>query len=261
MLEIIQKTLIEDIYKGTRKLGKYLDAKYPNIDERIDIFVGNRRFGQLDYLKSVYSVVAQILGDEYFEKIALEFVDISIQSSGNRHEYGAGFQEFLQAHPRTSNINYVGEIAAIEWAHFRAFLAEDSFAVSLAHIQSKLGNSEKFGIDLAPSASMFSTRCNSLEIWKAHQKIDFDSIVLIHQTEDYICWRNANDEILFSPIGSLMLKFLENPELGVDFLGTLEQTLESDDDSSKTHEFQIQFAQLVNGELFVLKEDKKCKIF
>lgn len=255
MLETIQKTLLADIHNGTRNLGQFLDDRIPNIDERIDIFVANRRFGQLDYLKSVYSVVAQILGDEYFEKIALEFVDNSIQSSGNRHEYGAGFQEFLRDHTINQDLCYLPEIAAIGWAHFCAYLAQDTSPISMEQIQSKLGIGKKFGIALSPSTSIFRTKYNSLEIWKAHQNADFENIILREQEQKYICWRNLGDEILFSPIMPEMVNFLENPDLSENFLGALEQTLASISAEPKIEEFQIQFAQFVIAELFILNED------
>lgn len=255
MLETIQKTLLGDIYNGTRNLGHFLDDSIAHIDERIDIFVGNRRFGQTDYLRSVYGVVAQILGDEYFEKIALEFVDNSVQLCGNRHEYGAGFQEFLRAHTINQDLYYLPEIAAIDWAHFCAYLAQDTSPISMEQIQSKLVIGEKFGITLSLSASIFKTKYNSLEIWKAHQGADFENIILSEQDQKYLCWRNLGDEILFSPVMPEMLNLLENPNLKVNFLGAIEQSLASISAAAKIEEFQIQFAQFVSGELFILSED------
>lgn len=249
MLETIQQTFIDDIYKSTRNLGQYLDRSVPNIDERIDIFVNNRRLCHLDYLKSVYETIVQILGEAFFDAMALEFIDISVQKGGNRHEYGADFPDFLRAHKGLSDLHYVGDVAAVEWAHFQAFLGYDAVPISMNEIGALMAAQTKFGLKLVPGSSLFSNYYNGLEIWNAHQGTEFENIALVKKASNLLCWRDQDDEILFFEVSNLMANFLRSQTLKTDFALAIENVIMGAE-QAEIEIFQSQFAQAIGATAF-----------
>ena len=252
MLEAIQKTLLDDIHNGSRNLGAYLDKNIPNIEERIDIFYGNRLHSTLDYLKTLYPIVLQILGEEFFEKISRQFIATHKFDSGNRHDYGGWFAPFLHSHQDLTQFLYVADVAQIEWAHFRAFLAEDRLAISFEKLSELLVAGTAFGIEFAPSASAIATEYNGFEIWQAHQNGDFEQIILRREKSNIFCWRNGNDETLFLEISGSTLTFITNPLIGINFAAALEKALSRQSDVNQIQIMQNQFAQLVQSGAFVL---------
>lgn len=254
MLEAIQKTLLDDVHNGTRKLGAYLDKSITNIEERIDIFYGNRLHGTLDYLKTLYPVVLQLLGEEFFEKIARQFINSHKLESGNRHDYGGWFATFLRSHQDLAKFLYVADVAAIEWAHFRAFLAEDRSVISFEKLGELMAAGTVFGIEYAPGACTIAAEYNSFEIWQAHQNGDFEQIILRREKSNIVCWRDANDEILFLEISNSTLVFITNPLMGINFAAALERALSRLSDEDQIQIMQNQFAQLVQNGAFVLSD-------
>lgn len=250
MLEIIQKTLLADIKNGTRNLAPFLDEAIPNIDERIDIFIGNRRFGHLEYLKSIYPICLQIMGTDFFDQVCFGFIDASWQKSGNRHEFGGEFAGFLAQHQSIKPIKYTSEIAQIEWAHFCASIANDDIALTLETLGGKIANGSKFGIKFVESCTLMAHSFNAIEIWREHQKPSFDEIALCKVKSNLLCWRGADDEILFSNICDEFAALLANPNLGSDFTATLEQAINTCGTHEKIKSFQEQFAATANGGAF-----------
>lgn len=254
MLETIQGTLIADIYEMKRALAPYIDGKIPNIEARIDIFVNNRIFGHLDLLCSIYSVTNQILGADFFEAIAREFIAISVQPSGNRHEYGKDFATYLANCPRLEALRYVGDVAAIEWAHFCAILAEDALATDLNEIQEWLEIGAAFGVKLHPSAQIIECQWNALEIWQAHQNLPFDDIDLRADNSKLLCWRDQNCEILFLSITDLAAALIAHSDFENDFATALADVVGSTVDQVEASNFQSVFAQMVDAGALTIKE-------
>ncbi|MEK7661826.1 MAG: DNA-binding domain-containing protein [Pseudomonadota bacterium] len=255
MLETIQKTLIEDIHNVSRNLAPYLDESIANIGARIDIFANNRKFGHLDLLASIYPTTKQLLGEDFFDAIAKDFIAGTAQASGNRHEYGGDFARFLASHSRLEKMQYVGEVAAIEWMHFGANLADDAAAITIGEIAAKMEAGEVFGLALHPSATHISCNWNALEICQAHQKLPFEGIELQASKSNLLCWRDQDDEVLFSKISDDFSNLLLMSQLKTNFGVALSEAILSQESSSETSIFQTEFAQLTDAGIFTISKE------
>lgn len=255
MLEVIQKMLIDDIRNHTRNLARFLDQSIPNIDARLDIFANNRTFGHLDFLASIYPITKQLLGEDFFDAITKDFISTSEQSGGNRHEYGSDFGQFLNQNPKLDSFAYIGGIAAIEWAHFTANLAEDAVAISLGEISAKLEAGDIFGLALHPSTTIINCQFNALEIWQAHQASVFEGIELRECQSNLLCWRDEDDEVLFSRISEDFSNLLSHPQLKIDFAAAISEAISATQNPTETAQFQTEFAELTNAGLFIISTE------
>jgi|GEM_PF-1130219 hypothetical protein len=257
MLEIIQRTLIDDIYNTKRELAPYLDDTVPNIDARIDIFVNNRIFGHLDLLAAIYPVTKQILGADFFDAITKEYISVSVQPSGNRHEYGIGFAQFLRSNQKLENMQFVADVASIDWAYFHAALAHDANVIGIDEIGSRLAAGEIFGIKLHPSLTMISCQFNALEIWQAHQELPFEGIELIKLPTSVICWRDQNDEVLFAQVSNEFLNLIHHPHLASNFSLALSDAIGDLESQDQTTVFQAEFAHLVTAGIWTITKEEE----
>ncbi len=79
-------------------------------------------------LRSAYPVVAQLIGDEDFDRMATDFWHRHPPRRGDLAQWGAALPEFLHANPLLADEPYLGDVAAIEWALHGAALATDQAA-------------------------------------------------------------------------------------------------------------------------------------
>ncbi|HSW81885.1 MAG TPA: DNA-binding domain-containing protein, partial [Usitatibacter sp.] len=67
-------------------------------------------------LAATYPVVRRLVGEAFFAEAARRFVLSHASASGDLTEYGAGFPAFLAAYPHASALEYLPDVARLEWA-------------------------------------------------------------------------------------------------------------------------------------------------
>ena len=67
-------------------------------------------------LAATYPVVRRLVGEAFFAEAARRFVLSHASVSGDLTEYGAGFPAFLAAYPHASALEYLPDVARLEWA-------------------------------------------------------------------------------------------------------------------------------------------------
>src|SRR6185436_9928463 len=78
-----------------------------------------------DALAAVYPVVQRLLGQGFFEYACDAFIRRHPPRSGNLHDFGAEFAEFLAGFEAASTLTYLPDTARLEWSWHVAFHAAD----------------------------------------------------------------------------------------------------------------------------------------
>lgn len=86
-----------------------------------------RLLGLMACLEDIYPAVAAGLGCG-FKAYARDYVQAHPQTTGDRAAYGAGFGDFLQAHPHLGELTWLPDLARYEHALHQAEIAEDAVA-------------------------------------------------------------------------------------------------------------------------------------
>jgi len=81
--------------------------------------------GLTDALTMAYPVVHKLVGGEFFEYLADDFIRRTPSRSGNLHHYGREWPEFLRLHPKVADMAYLPDVARLEWACHEVFFAAD----------------------------------------------------------------------------------------------------------------------------------------
>ncbi len=85
-------------------------------------------------LRLSFPAVQRLVGAEFFEGAAREFIRHDPPSSAYLNDYGAGFPDFLRSFAPASALAYLGDVAQLEWAVNRALHAADVPSLELARL-------------------------------------------------------------------------------------------------------------------------------
>lgn len=93
--------------------------------ENIEIYHNNVIVTLLKTLKNAYPMIEKIVGEDFFLAAAREYTRRYPSRSGNLHDYGEYFSDFLTEYPPALPLIYLPEVANVEWAiHTLQFAAE-----------------------------------------------------------------------------------------------------------------------------------------
>lgn len=104
-------------------LGEATDAGFA---ARFAIHRNNVRSARIEALRQGFPVLERLLGAEYFTALAGVFIQQHPPRSAVFHEYGAELASFIEAFPPLAQLNYLADIARLEWARISAFHAADT---------------------------------------------------------------------------------------------------------------------------------------
>ncbi len=95
----------------------------------------NTGFGTLvNALRLSFPAVQRLVGAEFFEAAAREFIRRHPPRSAYLNDYGADFPGFLAGYAPASALAYLGDVALLEWAVNRALHASDAARLDLGRL-------------------------------------------------------------------------------------------------------------------------------
>ncbi len=203
-LRELQRDFVEAVYGGDESAfaQKALADEFSG-RERLRLY-REIAFGNMtDALRSAYPVVEQLVGKEFFDGAAREFIRRHPSRSGDLHDFGAEFAGFLSRFPPAAALEYLPDVARLEWARHKIFFAADSDAFPadrLAQVpQSRYGH---LRFKLNPACRLVRSRFPILRIWEIHQP-DYcgERTVDLNEGGADLLVRRRDRAIVLSPLG------------------------------------------------------------
>lgn len=123
-----------------------------------------------DALAATYPVVCRLVDARFFRYAADRYIRAHPPAAPCLFEYGESFAEFLATFGPCQHLEYLPDVARIEWAINRALHADDAAALDAA----RLGEvpADRIGsvtLALHPSVSFLSSPWPADRIWRANQ--------------------------------------------------------------------------------------------
>ena len=160
--------------------------------DRLNIYHNAYRFRLADVLFDTYEHTAIYLGSDWFNQLALSYVQSHHSNSPNIGLYGKEFPDFLA--DQLADDLEVSELAEMDWKLRRAFDGLDSSVMtpdSLPQLASE--NSDSLCFEFVPTLSLATQYYNTLDIWHA---IDDDrappSVERLDRPIDILIWRKGH---------------------------------------------------------------------
>lgn len=121
--------------------------------------------GAVEALRSNFPVVEQIVGEEMFEGIAVEFSAAHPPQSPVLALYGAQFAGWMQEQPWIRDLPYLPDVARVERLHVECLMAADADAITDAP-----GDLSELRLALHPAVRFRWLQTPAMSIWLAHQR-------------------------------------------------------------------------------------------
>ena len=152
-------------------------------DKRLDIYRNNVFYSLTNALADLYPVIKRLVGDEFFNATASEYIHQRPPRSAAMVNFGGDFPEFLQEFEHTAGLSYLVDVAGVELAWHQAYHAEDVAALAPADFSAVRPEDLNVAkLVLHPSVRLLQSSFPVLQIWNANQEdkpsdelIDLDS--------------------------------------------------------------------------------------
>ena len=213
-------------------------------EQRLQIYRNNTFIGFREALAGVYSVVAKLVGEEFFQHVARQFINVSPSSSGNLHDFGEGFARFLQSFPGMETVPYVADVAAMEWAYHRVFHSPQGKAINLQKLSQVFSLAEithslsdlKFQVNASVQAVASSYPI--LRIWQSNQDGYVGDPVCLDEDGDCLLVARCGPEVMFHSVGQGCYAMLMALREGKSFVVACDVALRSEPDCDVSYALQ-----------------------
>jgi hypothetical protein len=145
---------------------------------RFNIYRNNVIVGLCRSLKDSFPVIAQLVGDQFFDAMAAAFVREYLPSSPMLFAYGESFPAFIETFHPASGLPYLPGVARLEFACIEAYYSAEAERFDP---QVLLGLSPReqsaLHFEMHPSVRVVQSRFPILTIWRMHAAGSIDLAV------------------------------------------------------------------------------------
>ena len=169
--------------------------------DRLAIYRGNVVSAITKALQRAYPVIEQIVGTEFFAALARAYWQEHPSTSGDLHDYGGAFAEFVARFEHTQHLPYLHDVAQLEWAVQQAYGAADHVVLALSALTSSMGAEAEAAdigglrFTLQAGATLLDSIYPIASIWQQHQsdyagaidiQLDQAEAALVHRLGDRV---------------------------------------------------------------------------
>jgi hypothetical protein len=141
--------------------------------DRVAVYRNNVIKGLCDALRDGFPVVAELVGDEFFDAMASAFVRAHPPASPVLLHYGRDFPDFIAGFEPADVVPYLADVAGLEQARTEAYHAADAEPLGIDALQGLSDERlSRMRLDLHPSLRLMASEWPVVSIWQAHQGLD-----------------------------------------------------------------------------------------
>jgi hypothetical protein len=137
----------------------------------VEVYRNNYRGTLHDTLAGAYPVIHQLVGADFFRLLAKRYIGQHPSRSGNLHRYGSEMADFLSQFEQTQHLEYLPDMARLEWAYHHAYFADDAPPLEISRLATLAPESyEELRWRLHPACALLLSAYPVAAIWQAHQE-------------------------------------------------------------------------------------------
>ena len=154
----------------TAAVSNWIVSDHFSSARRLQVYRNNVVTSLSDALAAVYPVVQRLVAPEFFAYATHEYLHQHPSRSGNLHDFGNHFPQFLQHFAPASALAYLPDVARLEWAWHQVFHAAESPPLSLEKLAAVPPEDyERLRFKLHPARQLLASRYPVLRIWEVNQ--------------------------------------------------------------------------------------------
>jgi hypothetical protein len=136
---------------------------------RLSIYRNNVAARLTDALSATYPVVCKLVDRRFFAYAADTFIQRHLPAGACLVEYGADFPSFLAEFPPAAKLEYLSDVAKLEWMIHRVLQFVRQPSISIAALGEVREDPARISLHIAPSVRFVASRYAIDQIWMAHQ--------------------------------------------------------------------------------------------
>ena len=137
---------------------------------RLALYRGNLQAGWQRALADAYPVLRQLVGEEFFDGLALAYGRACPSQDPDLAGFGERLPGFLDGFAPAAPYPYLPDVARLEWAVHRAQLAPDVVPAGIAQLAALSPQAlDAASFILHPAVAILPSRWATVALWQAHQ--------------------------------------------------------------------------------------------
>ena len=221
---------LTDAAQAPRVAGVLFRGAPAGTVDRIAIYRGNMVANARKALANAYPIIVKIVGDEFFDGLAREYLRRYPSVSGDLNQHGGEFARFIAEFPHTQDLPYLADVARLEWLAHLAHYAADAPAFDATRLAS-IAESEWSELRpvLAPACALLESPWPLARIWEVHQD-DYSGefAVDLDAGPDCVLVQRPRFRVLVASISTGAYRFLQLAASGDTITVALEAALEAE---------------------------------
>jgi hypothetical protein len=170
------------------------------LEERWAIYRNNVYVSLIDALADNFPTVVALVGREFFDGMAREYVGNRKPSSPSLLEYGGDFPQFIESFRAAQELPYLPDVSRLDRGWLASWSAADAQAMQLADLHCVAPDSLlDCAVEIHPAAKLVVSEWPIASIWHAHQTTEPDLSQLHWQAERALITR-PEAEVLVSSL-------------------------------------------------------------
>lgn len=161
---------------------------------RFAVYRNNVRGSLLNALADSYPVVAQLVGEEFFEAMGHVYISAHPPRSPLLNDYGQDFADFIQGFAPAGSLPYLGAVARLERLRVEAYHAADAQPLEPSWLLAAMNLPEHLGqlqLHLHPSLRSLHSNYAVVSLWAAHQDGRHWPSFYLHREQHALILRNG----------------------------------------------------------------------
>lgn len=212
---------------------------------RFGVYRNNVIVSLVDALADTFIVTQQLVGEEFFRAMARVYACARPPRSPLLAFYGEDFPDFIADFPPAARVDYLADVARLEYLRVVAYHAADLAAVDTGEISAALADESALPglvLRLHPSLAVLCSRSAVVSLWAAHQGLVELSTVAPDRPQTALVLRCGLDvEVLAIPpaAGVFIAALRAGSPLGVAAEQALAVDTDTDTDTDTDADFDL----------------------
>lgn len=199
-------------------------------EHRLTIYHRGVSIGFREALGGVYQVVKKLVGEEFFNHVAEQYSRKHPSCTGNVHDFGQAFPQFLATFPGLESLPYLPDVARFEWLYHAVFHSPMGEMLNIERL-SQVPESmyQQLNLLLSPACHLFSSVFPVLRIWQVNQdSYTGDESISLEEDGVQLAIVREGKHIVFHALVPAAFAMLEAISKGVKFDQACEVALKTD---------------------------------
>lgn len=164
----IQRAFAEALDGHEIPLGEFKEPQGMPLHLRFDVY-RNNVFGAVSRsMEGLYPAFLKLVGPEFFNQCIRDFLAAHPPYTGDLLNYGYDFGTFLQAYPPCASYLYLADVAALEAAWQKAYMAEEAPTLDSQRLAAvSPDDMVELRFLLHPSCQFLDVNTPASQIWEA----------------------------------------------------------------------------------------------